>query len=211
MFKIVSAGKIVALCDNPRYIARNQDTGTLVEATAENAIGVSVSGTLYNLNGGSEIPDAPEVVVSEVEGGEMVFIAMTQADAVSTTTGITFVVMAESGAIDDTTAMEHTDLFSPWAYPVDYKIGNIRQYSGSLYRCVQDHTSQADWTPDVSASLWTKIADPAEEWPAWSQPLGAHDAYGAGDKVSHNGKHWTSDLDANVWEPGVYGWTEVTE
>lgn len=211
MFKIVSAGKIVALCDNPRYIARNQDTGTLVEATAENAIGVSVAGTLYNLNGGSEIPDVPEAVVSEVEGGEMVFIAMTQADAVSTTTGITFVVMAESGAIDDTTAMEHTDLFSPWAYPVDYKTGNIRQYSGSLYRCVQDHTSQADWTPDVSASLWTKIADPAEEWPAWSQPLGAHDAYGAGAKVSHNGKHWTSDLDANVWEPGVYGWTEVTE
>ena len=50
---------------------------------------------------------------------------------------------------------------------------------------------------------------PAEEWPEWSQPLGAHDAYSKGAKVSHNGKHWISDLDANVWEPGQYGWTEA--
>lgn len=71
--------------------------------------------------------------------------------------------------------------------------------------------TEADWTPDATASLWKKIGDPTEEWPAWSQPIGAHDAYNSGDKVSHNGKHWTSNIDANVWEPGVYGWTEVTE
>ena len=69
----------------------------------------------------------------------------------------------------------------------------------------------ADWTPDTAVSLWSVAADPAEEWPAWSQPVGAHDAYAAGDKVSHNGKHWTSSVDNNVWEPGVYGWTEATE
>lgn len=51
----------------------------------------------------------------------------------------------------------------------------------------------------------------AEAWPAWSQPTGAHDAYSAGDRVSHSGKHWTSDADGNVWEPGVYGWTENTD
>lgn len=134
-----------------------------------------------------------------------------QVKAVNTAAGIAFVTMAEAGSIDDTTAGEHTDLFSPWAYPVEYKQGNIRQYNGELYRCVQDHTSQEDWTPDKTASLWTKIADPAEEWPAWVQPIGAHDAYNQGDKVSHKDKHWTSDVDANVWEPGVYGWTEAEE
>ena len=113
MYKIISAGKIVALCDTPRYVTRNPDTGALVEATAEDAIGVSVAGTLYNLNGGSGIPDAPEAVVSEVEGGEMVFIAISQADAVSTTSGIAFVAMAEAGTIDGVTAGEHADLFSP--------------------------------------------------------------------------------------------------
>jgi len=32
-----------------------------------------------------------------------------------------------------------------------------------------------------------------------------------GDKVRHNGKIWVSIADYNVWEPGVYGWEEVTE
>lgn len=210
MYKIISAGKIVALCDAPRYVTRNPDTGALVEATAEEAIGVSVTGTLYNLNGGSGIPDAPEAVVSEVEGGEMVFIAISQADAVSTTSGIAFVAMAEAGTIDGVTAGEHADLFSPWAYPVNYTVGQIRRYTdGKLYKCLQAHTSQADWTPDTAVSLWVSISDPAEEWPEWSQPLGAHDAYSKGAKVSHNWKHWISDLDANVWEPGQYGWTEA--
>ena len=86
----------------------------------------------------------------------------------------------------------------------------IRRYNGGLYRCLSDHTSQDDWTPDAAPSLWVAISDPAEEWPKWGQPVGAHDAYNAGAKVSHDGKHWISDTDGNVWEPGVYGWTEET-
>lgn len=124
---------------------------------------------------------------------------------------IAFVALAESGQIDDVTASENVSQFSPWAYTVAYAVGNIRAYGGELYRCNQAHTSQADWTPPATPALWSKIGDPGEEWPEWSQPLGAHDAYNTGDKVAHNGKHWTSDLDGNVWEPGVYGWTEVSE
>ncbi len=120
-------------------------------------------------------------------------------------------VLAESGGIDAVTASEHAELFAEWTYPVAYTVGQLRRHNGVLYKCVQAHTSQESWTPDVSASLWSVAADPAEEWPAWSQPIGAHDAYAEGDKVSHNGKHWTSDADSNVWEPGVYGWTEATE
>jgi len=78
-----------------------------------------------------------------------------------------------------------------------------------LYRTVSEHTSQADWTPDVSASLWVKVGDPTEEYPAWSQPIGSHDAYAMGDKVSYGEKHWVSTVDGNVWQPGIYGWEEV--
>ena len=80
---------------------------------------------------------------------------------------------------------------------------------GVLYKCVQEHTSQADWTPDVAVSLWSKTSDPAEEYPEWSQPIGSHDAYNTGDKVTYNKKHWISTCDNNVWQPGVYGWNEV--
>ncbi len=88
---------------------------------------------------------------------------------------------------------------------------NITQYGGRLYKCLQGHTSGEGWQPDTAPSLWVQIADPAEEWPAWSQPIGAQDAYPLGAKVSHGEKHWLSTADNNVWEPGVYGWEEAQE
>lgn len=89
---------------------------------------------------------------------------------------------------------------------VSYSAGMLLQYDGSLYRVIQPHTSQADWTPDKVPALFTRVS--IEEYPDWVLPTGAHDAYSKGDKVAHNGKHWQSDIDGNVWEPGVYGWSE---
>ena len=132
-----------------------------------------------------------------------------QSDKTELVSTIAFVTLAETGVIDDETATEHTDLFSPWVEGIAYEVGNIRSYEGDLYRCVQAHTSQSDWTPDKVPALWTKIGDPTEEFPEWSQTVGAHDAYAKGDKVSFGGKHWESTVDNNVWQPGVYGWNEV--
>lgn len=131
--------------------------------------------------------------------------------SVQSASAVAFVALCEVGTLDTVTASEHAELFAEWAYPVAYTVGQLRRHDGKLYKCVQAHTSQADWTPDTAVSLWSVAADPAEEWPAWSQPVGAHDAYAKDDKVNHNGKHWTSSVDSNVWEPGVYGWTEYTE
>lgn len=111
----------------------------------------------------------------------------------------------------DDVALSCPALFDEWKVGVDYVTGDIRKRNGNLYRCLQNHTSQDDWTPEAAVSLWVQIADPAIEWPDWVQPAGAHDAYSKGAKVSHSGKHWTSDVDANTWEPGVYGWTEAAQ
>ena len=110
--------------------------------------------------------------------------------------------------LDDETALTGVELFPPWSVGKSYATGDRVQYEGTLYKCVQAHTSQADWTPHATPALWTAVS--IDEYPAWVQPTGAHDAYRKGDKVTHNGKHWTSDVDNNTWEPGVYGWTEVT-
>lgn len=108
--------------------------------------------------------------------------------------------------LPDEEAETVTALFPDWEDGKAYAVGDRVKYNGLLYRCVQAHTSQADWTPDITPALWVRTS--TEEWPEWIQPTGAHDAYNKGDKVSHNEKHWISDIDANVYEPGVYGWTE---
>lgn len=108
--------------------------------------------------------------------------------------------------LPDEEAETVTALFPQWEEDKAYAVADRVKYNELLYRCVQAHTSQADWTPDVVPALWVRTS--TEEWPEWVQPTGAHDAYNKGDKVSHNEKHWVSDIDANVYAPGVYGWTE---
>lgn len=88
-----------------------------------------------------------------------------------------------------------------------FKYGENAVGDAQLYQVLQDHISTEEWTPDTSASLYKKVGVTEEGYPEWVQPLGASDAYSAGDIVSHNGVLYTSDVDGNVWEPGVYGWS----
>lgn len=112
-----------------------------------------------------------------------------------------------SAELPDSDAFDAAELFPMWALK-DYAVGDRVQYNGVLYKCLTAHESQATWAPDASPSLWVRIDDPSIEWPEWHQPQGAHDAYMAGDKVSHNEKHWINQIDYNTYEPGVYGWEE---
>ena len=116
-------------------------------------------------------------------------------------------IESASNSLDDKNALTGVELFPVWVTSNSYAIGDRVQYSGALYKCVQAHTSQADWTPDATPALWVAVS--VDEWPEWVQPTGAHDAYNKGDKVSYNGKHYICTLDANVYEPVVSGWEET--
>ena len=107
----------------------------------------------------------------------------------------------------DETLIDNKAAFSPWRVGLQVTVGQILRYNDDIYRVNQSHTTQDDWTPDITPALYTKIS--LDEYPEWVQPTGAHDAYNKGDKVSHNNKHWINDIDANVYEPGVYGWDEA--
>ena len=109
-------------------------------------------------------------------------------------------------SLDDETALTGVELFPAWTVGKAYAVSDRVQYNGALYKCVQAHTSQADWTPDTAPALWVVVS--IDEYPEWVQPTGAHDAYNTGDKVSYNGKHYICTADANVYAPGVYGWEE---
>lgn len=110
--------------------------------------------------------------------------------------------------LDDTNALKVKTLYEEWKVGIEYKTGDRIRYGDKLYRCVQAHTSQADWTPDIAPALWTEVAEPGTI-PVWKQPTGAQDAYQTGDKVWYPEKDTTvyiSTVDSNVWQPGVYGW-----
>ena len=114
-------------------------------------------------------------------------------------------------SVDDNTALRMVEFYPEWVAGVSYTAGYKVQRSGKLSRCLHAHTSQDGWEPEDAPSLWAKVLIPDETViPEWEQPDSTN-PYSAGDKVSHNGKTWVSDVDNNVWEPGVYGWSEVRE
>lgn len=111
--------------------------------------------------------------------------------------------------LTDEEALTGIELFPVWKADATYAVGDRVRYEDTLYKCLQNHTAQADWKPSEAVSLWVRVDDPSIEFPEWIQPVGAADAYPKGAKVSHDGKHWVSIVENNVWMPGVYGWDEV--
>lgn len=108
--------------------------------------------------------------------------------------------------LDDAAALEGVQLFPMWKAGLSVQVDERYQYNGTLYRVVQAHTTQADWTPDKTPALWVAVS--LEEWPEFVQPTGAHDAYNTGDKITFNGEHYVCTMDGCVWSPSEYpqGW-----
>lgn len=109
-----------------------------------------------------------------------------------------------SSTMTDANALTAVELFPMWKTATEYDVGVRVQYEGKLFKCVQSHTSQSDWTPDATPALWVEVS--VDEYPEWVQPTGAHDAYNIGDKVTYNGQHYVCTSNANVYAPDVYGW-----
>lgn len=122
-------------------------------------------------------------------------------------------------SLDEEQAMEICGVYDAWKPDTAYVTGEYITYGensvgdAQLYKVVQAHTSQADWTPDVTASLYTPIGLTDDGYPIWAQPTGTHDAYNAGDIVEYNGILYKSLINGNTYSPDVYpaGWELVEE
>lgn len=126
---------------------------------------------------------------------------------------VMFRALAQTDVIAPTDALDNALMFPVWADCIGQmaEAGSYWRHGDKLYRvnAGQGHAIQANWPPDQAASLFSLAANPAEEWPEWIQPTGAHNAYAMGAKVTHDGKRWISTADANTWVPGEYGWEEA--
>lgn len=110
--------------------------------------------------------------------------------------------------LEDKTALDSIELFPSWASGKNVTVGHRLQYDGVLYRVLQSHTTQDNWTPDITPALFAVVS--IEEWPEWIQPTSAETAYKIGDKVTFENKHYVSLIDNNVWSPAAYpgAWEE---
>lgn len=124
-----------------------------------------------------------------------------------------------AASLDDERAMEVASIYDPWVVNKAYAVGDFITYGENsvgdpqLYKVVQAHTSQADWTPDKTPALFVAIGLDEKGYPVWSQPTGAHDAYSKGDVVDYNGVLYESLIDGNVYSPDAYpaGWAVYAE
>lgn len=127
------------------------------------------------------------------------------------------VAQIQAQSLTDEQALTVKAIYPIWdGNGVSYQKDFYLTYNEELYKVLQAHTSQADWTPDAAPSLFAKVL-PGQDGTGigeWVQP-GSTNPYMTGDQVTHNGKTWESLIDNNVWEPGAQGsealWQEVTE
>lgn len=126
------------------------------------------------------------------------------------------IIEKASSGLDDTDALSAPELFANWKIGTEYFVTDRVRYDGVLYKCLQAHTSQENWTPEAAASLWARVLIPDPEViPVWEQPDSTN-PYMTGDKVHYpdaDGPVYESLIDNNVWSPEAYpaGWQIVVE
>lgn len=121
--------------------------------------------------------------------------------------------------LPEETALEIPYVYDSWEIGKTYIHNQYLTYGVNtvgdpqLYKVVQAHTSQADWTPDLTPSLYTPLGLNDSGYPIWTQPTGTQDAYNKGDIVDYNGSLYESLIDGNVWSPDTYpaGWKQFKE
>ena len=123
-----------------------------------------------------------------------------------------------ANTLTEVQALEVAAVYPAWAAGRSYAAGDIVRHGENgvgdpqLYKVVQEHTAQADWTPETTPALYDAFGLDEAGYPLWSQPTGAHDAYNAGDIVNYNGTLYKSLIDGNTWSPEAYpdGWEVYT-
>lgn len=122
------------------------------------------------------------------------------------------IIEAASASLSDEYIAEAPSLLPAWSATASYSAGDLVRHGGTPYRCLQAHQAQAGWEPEAAPSLWAEVlpGQGGTDIGEWVQPDSTN-PYMKGDHVMHNGVEWVSDIDNNVWEPGVYGWSEVTQ
>lgn len=121
----------------------------------------------------------------------------------------------------DEEKLEYLEYFDEWETGVEYKISDVPEYkkyvkrNNLLYKILQPHTSQADWTPEKTPALFTMIGFPNEIYEFGKNPDGSprdltNNGYKYQERCIWNGNiyEWNSETQTGNWSPSDYpqGW-----
>ena len=84
-----------------------------------------------------------------------------------------------------------------WHLMRDYEVGDIVNYEGNSYRCLQSHTAYSpDWNPQDAPALWELISQGGgtDEWVLMG-------SYQAGDIVSYEGSNYECLVTHTAYSP----------
>ena len=221
MYKIFKDNALLTMVGTPAWVVK-QENGAFALCQEADAQGIVVEGTVYHIQGKPEIENAESIVMEPCDDGlyasNVNALLFNPAD-LKYAEQFRKAVQLFAASLDETSAMEIATVYDPYVVGKTYKADEYFTYGQNevgdpqLYKVIQEHTSQADWEPDKTASLYTPVGLNDEGYPVWSQPTGAHDAYDKGDIVDYNGTLYVSLIDGNTYSPEAYptGWEVYAE
>lgn len=191
--KLVERNGLRILIPTYGYILRHKESGNMY------------TGKIY-LGVNSSVDEYEELRDDAID--ERLVLKMEEVDAKEESLNKIGKIVANQ-VTDDVVALSIQEFYDIWAVGVFYSVGRYITHKDILYKVLIEHTSQTDWTPDISPSLFAKVLiDPTGETiPEWVQPDSTN-AYMIGDKVMYEGKVYESVINNNIWSPAAYpaGW-----
>ena len=196
--KLIERNSLRTLIPTYGYILRHKESGNMY------------TGKIY-LGVNSSVDEYEEIRDDTID--ERLVLKMEEVDAKEESLNKIGKIVANQ-VTDDVVALSIQEFYDIWAVDVLYPVGRYITHKDILYKVLTEHTSQTDWTPDVSPSLFAKVLiDPTGETiPEWVQPDSTN-AYMIGDKVKYEGVVYESTIDNNIWSPADYpaGWKLIEE
>ncbi|MEA5016946.1 MAG: hypothetical protein VB099_20555 [Candidatus Limiplasma sp.] len=131
-----------------------------------------------------EIGEGETITQEQKERGIPIerFLAVSPERAAADALGLMMRQVVAEGAVSDEELLRVAPALEARAWLPGLMVapGDVYSHGGSLYRCVQAHTTQADWRPEATPALWRRV-QPRGDTPPW-QP---NTDYGVGDVAGY--------------------------
>lgn len=172
-------------------------SSSFVLAQRTDAVHYNLSGEAFNLSGVTReqvyiLPD--EVEISE--GAELTdevlmhalpfeqFIRVSAEEAIPNALGLLLRLAVADNRITDAELLSIQPALEGrlWQPGIDVQVGDVYTFGAFLWKCIQAHTTQGTWAPDLTPSLWQKVELVTEDAVRiWTSGI----AYVVGDEVAY--------------------------